>query len=384
MHHNKNIEYFNSLFRKPQEIIGGSILDSKILNSALQFKADESFVELLDALDLNLVISREYEHLALSYHVENHQLVQSYHVLPHPSGIAFHPDGRLFIASTRNPNQIYEFGIQKDYFIRSDNSDKLEGNNILTPTRTKFFPGHYYFHDLVFIGDKLYANSVGNNGVVAIDMDSQQTDPLSWQVETTNKEKLSLANHLQVNSIAAGNSLEKSFFTASTKSVSSIRPGHKNFKVDQQGVVFNFNSEIVATGLTRPHSARLCNKQIFLDNSGYGSFGSIQNNQFEPLIHLPGWTRGLFIHQDIAFIGSSKVLPNFEHYAPGLDPKKCKSAIYAFDLKKMKLLGSIQFPHGNQIFGIEGQSAKTSKGFLLRNTRNNQNKIKSYYYKYKI
>ena len=39
---------------------------------------------------------------------------------------------------------------------------------------------------------------------------------------------------------------------------SARRPGHLNFPVDGRGVIFSGRTrDVVATGLTRPHSARL-------------------------------------------------------------------------------------------------------------------------------
>ncbi len=126
-------------------------------------------------------------------------------------------------------------------------------------------------------------------------------------------------NHLQLNSIAAGPSLRSSFFTASTDAISRRRPGHANFPVDGRGVVFSgATREPVAFGLTRPHSARLREGRIWLLNSGYGEFGFVDGRSFSRVATLPGWTRGLAFHGRFAFVGTSRVLPRFRQYAPGL------------------------------------------------------------------
>src|SRR5205823_12622765 len=92
-------------------------------------------------------------------------------------------------------------------------------------------------------------------------------------------------NYLQLNSIAAGPSLKTSYFAASAAAPSRRRPGHLNFPVDRRGVVFSgATREVVGTGLTRPHSARLRGQEVWVDNSGYGELGRIVAGRFEPEI----------------------------------------------------------------------------------------------------
>src|SRR5207253_8648852 len=98
--------------------------------------------------------------------------------------------------------------------------------------------------------------------------------------------------HTQLNSIAAGSDLKNSFFSASCDRISSRRPGHKNFPVDGRGVIFSgATREPMARGLTRPHSARLHERKVWVDNSGYGEFGFIEDEQLSVISKLPGWTR---------------------------------------------------------------------------------------------
>jgi hypothetical protein len=141
-------------------------------------------------------------------------------------------------------------------------------------------------------------------------------------------------NFLQLNSIAAGRTLASSFFSASAAVPSARRPGHLNFPVDGRGVIFSGRTrDVVATGLTRPHSARLHEGTLWVDNSGYGEFGRITDARFEPVIRLKGWTRGLCITDKIAFVGTSRVIPRFRHYAPGLDVDRSRCGIHAVDLQ---------------------------------------------------
>jgi hypothetical protein len=78
---------------------------------------------------------------------------------------------------------------------------------------------------------------------------------------------------------------------------------------------------------------------------------------------LPGWTRGLCVHDGIAFVGTSRVIPRFRQYAPGLDDARSVCGVHAVDLRSGEVLGSLRWPLGNQIFAVEWVPADFSLGF---------------------
>jgi uncharacterized protein (TIGR03032 family) len=370
----------NSL-RDPLEVVSASWQKAGIFPESLKYNVSDEFVQLLKKLNITLYVSREYENLLLSLNVTNNVFEQGCFPLPHPSGIAVNKENNsLYVASTRNPNQIIEFSP----------SDTLgKGRIIAFPSRIKFYSGSFYFHDLAIIKNQLYANSVGQNGIIQIDMNSPKTESLMWWplcVEKKSGTPDISANHIQLNSIAAGGTFEKSFFTASGCSIGRRKPGHKNYPVNKTGVVISAKTrEVIATGLSRPHSAKQYKGRIWLDNSSYGEFGYLEKNKFQVLQNLPGWTRGLCIIDNIAFVGVSRVLPRFADYAPGLKGlKKQRCGIVAVDLKSGYISGSIFWPYGNQIFGIE--SAKNhSTGVLLYSGINKiPESQKQFYFNYKI
>src|SRR5262249_28523740 len=136
-------------------------------------------------------------------------------------------------------------------------------------------------------------------------------------------------NYIQLNSIAAGPDLLSSYFSASSDKISTRRPGHRNYPVDKRGVIFSgITREVVARGLTRPHSARLRQSVLWVDNSGYGQLCYIEDGRAYPVITLPGWTRGLCLIGDVAWVGTSRVLPRFRQYAPGLEVDSSQCGIH--------------------------------------------------------
>jgi uncharacterized protein (TIGR03032 family) len=190
-------------------------------------------------------------------------------------------------------------------------------------------------------------------------------------------------NYLQLNSIAAGKTLQSSFFSASADAMGSRRPGHRHFPVDRRGVIFSGKTrEAVVRGLTRPHSARIYENKIWLDDSGYGEIGFADDGVFQVVARLPGWTRGLSFHSGVAFVGTSRIIPRFSNYAPGVDMASSRCAVHAIDVKSGAILGSLEWPEGNQIFAIDWLPATVSSGFpfALPRTRKRSEKEKKLFY----
>ena len=373
--------------RDPLGIYGSTAELANWTEKSLRFKTKEKFITILEKLNVTLLVSREYEHLVLGIHAKEGKIKQSFVSLPHPSGIAVSDDEqRVYIASTRNPNFIMEMGIVDQHMDRLEDKKKNLASKVLMPLRTKYFPGAYYFHDLALIDGALYANSVGQNGVVKIDMNNSGIDTLFWQVnpKKSDTKKLNTANYLQLNSIAAGKTFEDSFFSASAAKVGKYRPGDKHFPVDGKGVIFNAESEVVGKGLTRPHSARMHKGEIWVNNSGYGEVGIIKDGKFNCIAKLPGWTRGLCFVGDYAFVGFSVVLKKFEHYAPGIDYDKASCGIAIINTKTGKIEGEIEFPYGNQIFQVESISKEKCEGFQYSGMQTDTQKHISQHYRYII
>jgi uncharacterized protein (TIGR03032 family) len=270
---------------------------------------------------------------------------QTFLRLPHPSGVAVDRERcRIHLACTRNPNQVVD--------LAPAAGDVPE--RVLVPVRARFYPGSLYMHDLALVHGELHANAVGQNAVVRLPEEGGH-ERVWWPrcIETEDGPDFS-RNYLQLNSIAAGDDLASSYFSASTDRMSARRPGHRNFPVDRRGVVFSgATREPCATGLTRPHSARLRAGRVWVADSGYGELGVVEDGRFRAAARLPGWTRGLAFRDDVAFVGTSRVIPRFRHYAPGLEADRSTCAVHAVELASGRVLGSLTWPAGNQIFAVD-------------------------------
>jgi uncharacterized protein (TIGR03032 family) len=341
-------------WRDPAQVVTQWAAAGKIDPQLLKFKTRGDWWDLLAESRITLLVSREYEHLLMALSAAQAGPEVSFLPLPHPSGIAIDRRRRVVhVASTRNPNQIVDLAPAKAGGQR----------RTLVPVRSKFLPGRLYLHDLVLMGGELYATAVGENAIIRINADGSHRR-VWWPraIETRRGPRFD-QNYLQLNSIAAGTKPANSFFSASSEKALTLRPGHPDFPVDKRGVIFSgATREPVVRGLTRPHSARIYRRKLWVNNSGYGELCLTRDARVETAVRLPGWTRGLAFHKGIAFVGTSRVIPRFRQYAPGLDLAQSECGVHAVDIRSGRVLGSLIWPFGNQIFAIEASLSRMFSG----------------------
>jgi uncharacterized protein (TIGR03032 family) len=376
----------DAAWRDPEAVVAGRRQDDPIDRRLLEVNVSGDWWGVLEQLDACVVVSREYEHLLLALTVAPEGPRQSFMSLPHPSGLTFdiHAE-RLHVASTRNPNQLYTLAPASSDAC-SNGHGAHQHDRSLVALSASFLPGRLYLHDLALIGGVLHGNAVGLNAVVRL-LGPGECEIAWWPrtIERNGRPDLS-RNYLQLNSIAAGGDLTSSFFSASTDKPSIRRPGHRNFAVDKRGVIFSgATREPMARGLTRPHSARLYRDELWVDDSGYGRLTTIRDGVPVTVARLPGWTRGLTFAGSVAFVGSSRVIPRFARYAPGLDVDRSICGIHALDLDSGEILGSACWPAGNQVFDIAVLPRATTLGFpTVTGRRQSRRALSSFFFSYQV
>jgi uncharacterized protein (TIGR03032 family) len=93
-----------------------------------------------------------------------------------------------------------------------------------------------------------------------------------------------------------------------TVSQSDVADGWRDKRKDGGCVVDIRSNQVVATGLSMPHSPRWYRDRLWVLNSGTGYFGYIDFNQsrFVPVAFCPGYLRGLTFVGDYAVVGLSR------------------------------------------------------------------------------
>jgi len=117
--------------------------------------------------------------------------------------------------------------------------------------------------------------------------------------------RLAAEDRCHLNGLAMDGS-RPAYVTAVSRS--DVADGWRERRRDGGVVIDVASGEIVATGLSMPHSPRLHEGRLWLLNSGTGEFGWIDpaSGRFEPVAFCPGYARGLAFLGRRAVIGLSK------------------------------------------------------------------------------
>ncbi len=96
---------------------------------------------------------------------------------------------------------------------------------------------------------------------------------------------------------------------ATAVSQADVGDGWRDHRRDGGIVIDIETNDIIATGLSMPHSPRWHNGRLWLHNSGTGEFGFIDvdsgSDEFVPLAFCPGYLRGLTFIGNFAIVGLS-------------------------------------------------------------------------------
>ena len=106
-------------------------------------------------------------------------------------------------------------------------------------------------------------------------------------------------------------------------SESNVVDGWRGHRTDGGVVIDVARNEVVARGLSMPHSPRWYRDKLWVANSGAGELGTVNldTGTFEPKVFLPGYIRGLAFIDNWAVVGLSKPRHNRTFSGLPLDKK---------------------------------------------------------------
>ncbi len=121
--------------------------------------------------------------------------------------------------------------------------------------------------------------------------------------------KLAAEDRCHLNGLAMEDGAPR-FVTA--VSASDLHEGWREHRRAGGIVVDVASGEIVARGLSMPHSPRVVGGRLFVLNSGAGEFGEVDvaSGKFETICFCPGYARGLAVQGNFAVIGLSTCREN--------------------------------------------------------------------------
>ncbi len=181
-----------------------------------------------------------------------------------------------------------------------------EGYDRLFVPQVSYITGDLDIHDLAVedSGRLVFVNTLF--GCLATTSDTHSFVPL-WQPPFLSR--LSAEDRCHLNGLALENGRAK---YVTSVSQSDVVDGWRDQRHDGGCVMDVTSNEIIATGLSMPHSPRVYRDKLWLLNSGTGHFGYIDRatGKFEEVAFCPGYLRGLAFHGDFAVVGLSKQREN--------------------------------------------------------------------------
>ena len=190
---------------------------------------------------ITLLVTREYEHLLVALHAGRRGPAVSWLPLPHPSGIAVDPArGVVHVASTRNPNQLFDLAPVTGLIGTRDRARRVAGRP-LVPVRSRFLPGCLYLHDLAMVGGALHANAGG------AERRRSASRPTAAGRASGGRDAIETGRRPALRSQLPAAQLDRRRADAGERRSSrrprprqvARRPGHRNFPVDRRGVIFS-------------------------------------------------------------------------------------------------------------------------------------------------
>jgi uncharacterized protein (TIGR03032 family) len=181
-----------------------------------------------------------------------------------------------------------------------------EGYDSLYVPQVGYTTGDLDIHDMAVDGDGrlLFVNTLF--GCVATPSETHSFRPV-WRPAFISR--LAAEDRCHLNGLAVRDGRAR---YATAVSPSDVVDGWRDHRVDGGVVIDIASDEIVARGLSMPHSPRWYRGRLWLLNSGTGEFGHVEleTGRFVPLAFCAGFMRGLSFHGDFALVGLSRPRDN--------------------------------------------------------------------------
>jgi uncharacterized protein (TIGR03032 family) len=265
-----------------------------------------------------------------------------------PMGLALGDSGaRLAIGTSQ---QVWEFRDLPEVACRLEPTGKHDGCYL---PRSSHVTGNVLIHEMAFgTGNQLWFVNTRFSCLATLDPESsfvpRWRPPFVTELDSTDR--------CHLNGLAMVDGRPK-YVTAlgETNTAVGWRPNKA-----RGGVLIDVGSgAILSRGLSMPHSPRWHGGRLWVCESGSGTVGyvDLRNGRYEPVAATPGFTRGLDIAGEFAFVGLSQVresavfsgIPITERLAPA--ERTC--GVCVVDLRSGKVVALLRFESGVQeIFAV--------------------------------
>lgn len=254
-----------------------------------------NFPGILRELGVSLVVSTYQAGRLVIFRAEGDHINTLFRAFPKPMGVAVAPK-RLAVGTT---TAIWEF---HDVPAVAAKIEPAGTHDACFIPRTIHFTGDVQMHEMAWTGEELW---FVNTRFSCLCTRSATFNFVPWW-RPAFVSALAPEDRCHLNGLGMVDGKPR-YATALGRT--DTPAGWREHKRDG-GVLIDIDSnEIVATGLSMPHSPRWYGNQLWVCDSGSGGLGVIdpKTGRYQSVAETPGFTRGLDFHGRFAFVGLSQV-----------------------------------------------------------------------------
>ena len=301
--------------------------------------------ELLEELNGSLLISTYQAGKLVVVGSHQQQLTLSFHNFDRPMGMAIDRQANSMAVAARN----------KVWFLQNarDIASQLEpagGHEACYLTRSAQVTGEIQAHEMAFAGDELWIVNTLFSCLCKLHPDYSFVP--QWQPPFVSA--LAPEDRCHLNGLAMLDGKPK-YVTAMAE---SDTPGGWRPNKVRTGCLIDVESgQTVAGGFAMPHSPRVHVGQVWLLDSGRGALVRVDpaSGHVDTVARFPGYTRGLAMMGNLAFVGLSKIreTSTFGGVPIAEDRQRLKCGVGIVNLQTGKLAGQLEFTSGvDEIFDV--------------------------------
>ena len=261
----------------------------------VRYEHSRSFVPLLEQLGVSLLVSTYQAGKVVAVASVEGRLALSFHNFEQAMGMAV------------GPRQIAVGAKNQVWFLQSapEIAPQLQPagqHDACFLARSSHVTGEIHIHEMGWAGDELWV--VNTLFSCLATLDAQHSFVPRWKPPFITS--LAAEDRCHLNGLCLVDNRPKLVTCLSrTDTAAGWRPTKSS-----SGCLLDVPSgEVIAEGFAMPHSPRLHQGRVFLLDSGKGQLVVVDpaSGKTETVATLPGYTRGMTLHNGIAFVGLSRI-----------------------------------------------------------------------------
>jgi uncharacterized protein (TIGR03032 family) len=303
-----------------------------------------SLPPLLSQLGISLLVSTYQAGKIVAVGVAAGELTLSYHNFARAMGLAVKSDGIAVAARA----QVWFLPAAPDLAAHVEPAGRHDACFL---TRSSHFTGEIQAHELAWAGEELWLVNTAFSCLCTLD--GRHSFVPRWRPPFVTA--LAADDRCHLNGLAMVDGAPK-YVTALAET--DTPQGWRANKVRSGCLIDVASGQTVARGFAMPHSPRVHRGQVWMLHSGAGQLVLIDpaSGGAETVTELPGYTRGLALHDRFAFVGLSKIreTSTFGGMPIAARRPELKCGVGVVDLSTGRLVAHLEFVTGvEEIFDVQ-------------------------------